>query len=481
MTKTLASFLAGVLLALVSATAVHAQQTAAQPLDRIVAVVNENVVLRSELDRALANIRTQYAGHEDQLPPQNVLERQVLERLVLMKLQVERAADTGIQVSDQELDYAINSIAQQNRTDVNGLRQKLAAEGIGFDDFRASIRDEITVQRLRQSYGQSRINVSEAEVDAALAADKGAGGLQYHLAHILVGLPEGATSQQIATGQSKIDGIKSLLDRGEMDFSAAAVRYSDSPNALEGGDLGWRSADEIPAAFSQLLKDMKPGQVIGPIRGPSGFQLVKLIEQRDGSQADKKSVTEYHARHILVRVNDAQPDAVAKSKIDTLRARIAGGADFATVAKESSDDANTRNQGGDLGWFPADAYGPEFGGKVTALADDAVSEPFRSDAGWHIVQRLGSRETDVTNANQRAQVRDTIGRRKLEDEYNRYLLELRGEAYVSFRTGDASIDNATPDTVMGAPGAAEEAAKAGKKHNAGSDDIPGSASSSNIP
>ena len=437
------------------------------------------MILRSELDRALANIRTQYAGHEDQLPPQNVLERQVLERLVLMKLQVERAADTGIQVSDQELDYAINSIAQQNHTDVNGLRQKLAAEGIGFDDFRSSIRDEITVQRLRQSYGQSRINVSEAEVDAALAADKGAGGIQYHLAHILVGLPEGATSQQIATGQSKIDGIKSLLDRGEMDFSAAAVRYSDSPNALEGGDLGWRSADEIPAAFSQLLKDMKPGQVIGPIRGPSGFQLVKLIEQRDGSQADKKSVTEYHARHILVRVNDAQPDAVAKSKIDTLRARIAGGADFAAVAKESSDDANTRNQGGDLGWFPADAYGPDFGGKVTALADNAVSEPFRSDAGWHIVQRLGSRETDVTSANQRAQVRDTIGRRKLEDEYNRYLLELRGEAYVSFRTGDPSIDNATPDTVMGAPGAAEEAAKAAKKRN--TEELPGSASSSDIP
>jgi peptidyl-prolyl cis-trans isomerase SurA len=435
MTNTLSAFLV-TLLAIAGVPApAAAQQT--QPLDRIAAIVDEDVVLQSELDRAVHNVKAQYAGREAQLPPDNVLQRQVLERLVLVKLQVARANSTGIRVGDDELNRAIGSIAQQNGTDVDGLRKKLAADGMSFDDFRNSVRDEITVQRLRQSFAQSRINVSESEVDAALA-QQATTGAQYHLAHILVGLPEGATADQIKTGQRKIDGVKNLIDKGEIDFSAAAVRYSDSPNALEGGDLGWRSLDEIPNAFAQLIRDMKPGQVAGPLRGPSGFQLLKLVEVRDASaNPEKKTVTEYHARHILIRVNEAQPDAAAKAKIETLRARIAGGADFQTVAKESSDDANSRGQGGDLGWFPADAFGPAFGHQVEGLSDNQISQPFRTEAGWHIVQRVASRQVDVTSDTQRAQVRETIGRRKLEEEYNRFLQEMRGEAYVNLRIGGA--------------------------------------------
>ena len=451
MTKTLPVVLATLLAFSGVSTPAAAQQL--QPLDRIAAVVDEDVILQSELQRAVNNIKTQYAGRENQLPPEGVLERQVLERLVLVKLQVARAEGSGIRVSDEELNHAIGSIAQQNGTDVDGLRQRLAHDGIGFADFRNSVREEIVTQRLRQSFAQSRISVSEGEVDAALA-QQNVGGMQYHLAHILVALPDGASAEQIATGQSKIDGIKNLVAKGDLDFSAAAVRYSDSPNALEGGDLGWRSLDEIPNAFSGQLKAMKAGDVLGPIRGPSGFQLLKLVEVRDGSgdAAGTHTVTEYHARHILVRVTDQVDDAAAKAKAETLHARVAGGADFQAVAKESSDDANSRGQGGDLGWFPADAFGPDFGRQVEGVADGGVTAPFRTDAGWHIVQRVGTRQTDVTDDNKRAQIRDTIGRRKLEDEYNRFLQELRGEAYVSFRTGDRAEGTAEP-----APGAAEPA------------------------
>ncbi len=444
MTKTLPVLLAS-LLAFSSVSIPVGAQQALQPLDRIAAIVDEDVILHSELQRAVNNIRSQYAGREHQLPPANVLERQVLERLVLVKLQVARAQGSGIRVADDELNYAINSIAQQNGASVDVLRQRLAADGITFEDFRRSVREEIIVQRLRQSFAQSRISVSEGEVDAALAMENNAGA-QYHLAHILVALPEGATAEQIATGQSKIDGIKALLDKGELDFAAAAVRYSDSPNALEGGDLGWRSTDEIPNAFAQLVRERRAGDVIGPIRGPSGFQLLKIVELRDASAGGTRTVTEYNARHILVRINENQSAEQAKAKIETLRARILGGADFQAVARESSEDANSRGQGGDLGWFPADAFGPDFGQQVQALDDNGVSAPFRTDAGWHIVQRVASRQTDVTDDSKRAAVRDTIGRRKLEEEYNRFLQELRGEAYVSFRSGDRAENTAEPQS-----------------------------------
>jgi len=445
MTKTFPVLLASLLAVSTASVPLQALAQQTQALDRIAAVVDEDVILQSELDRALANIKTQYAGRENQLPPDDVLSRQVLERLVLVKLQVTRAEGSGIRVSDQELNQATNSIAQQNGSNLETLRARLAQDGIDFDEFRRSVRDEIIVQRLRQSYAQSRVSVSEGEVDAAIK-QQAVTGTQYHLAHILIATPDGADANQIATGKQKADGVKALLDKGELDFNAAAVRYSDSPNALEGGDLGWRSMDEIPQAFLQVMQDMKAGDVVGPLRGPSGFQLLKLVEVRDANAAAStgQTITEYHARHILVRVTDQQNDAAAKAKIDTLRARIAGGADFQAVARESSEDTNSRGQGGDLGWFPVDAFGPDFGRQVEGVTDGNISQPFRTDAGWHVVQRVATRQTDVGVDNQRAQVRETIGRRKLEEEYNRFLSELRGEAYVSFRSGDRAENTATP-------------------------------------
>ncbi|MDQ3206240.1 MAG: peptidylprolyl isomerase [Pseudomonadota bacterium] len=441
--------------ALISAP-VHAQQAAGQPaassqvqpIDRIAAVVDEDVILRSELDRALNNILSQYAGRGEQLPPRDVLERQLLERLVLVKLQVARAASTGVRVTDQEVDQAIASIAGENGMTVEQLSRQVTADGSSYSEFRGSIRDELTVQRLRQRFAQTRVVVSDAEIDAAMTADA-ASGSQYRLAHILVGVPEAATPEQLQTAQQKIEGIKGLLDRGEITFEAAAVRYSDSPNALEGGDLGWRSLDEIPNAFSALVREMTTGQVSDPLRGPSGFQLLQVVDVRDASEAAPQAVTQYQASHILIRIDENTTDVQAKARIDTLRARIAGGAELAQLARESSEDLNTQARGGDLGWFNADQFGPEFGREVAALQDDQVSPAFRTPAGWHIVQRTGSRQTDVSAENRRAQISETIGRRKLEDEWNRFLREIRGEAYVDLRTGTAN--NAAPADATPAP------------------------------
>ena len=408
-----------------------------QPLDRIVAVVNEDVILRSELDRALANIRSQYAGQSDQLPPADILERQVLERLVLMRLQVARAQASGIQVSDSELDSAIANIAAQNQLSIGQLTAQLARDGMTMADLRTSVGEEIATQRLRQSFAQGRISVSEGEVDAAMATQ--AGSNQYHLAHILVGLPEGATPEQIAAAQKKIEGIKTSLDKGEIAFAAAAVRYSDSPNALEGGDLGWRSVDEIPAAFAQAINGLHAGDVIGPLRGPSGFQLLQLVGTRAAGDAAPATATQLQARHILVKGDDAE----AKARLETLRARIAGGADFARLAEENSQDEASADKGGELGWFTQDTYGADFGAQVAALQDGQVSAPFKTAAGWHIVMREGSRQVSAADENLRQRARESIGQRKLGEEWERYLRELRGEAYVDIRLGP-DVAAATP-------------------------------------
>ena len=429
------SLLAATVAGLLFAGMAHAQSTAPlQPVERIAAVVNEDVILRSELDRAVSNVRVQFAGRENQLPPAEILERQVLERLVLTRLQVARATDAGISTNDQELEAAIQGIAQQNGMTLDQLRQRVESDGMSYAGFRANLRDDLMIRKLHQSFAQSRFNnVSPAEVDAAMATVAATGAQQFHLAHILVATPESPTPEQIATAQRKIDGVKGLIDKGEMTFAAAAVRYSDSPNALEGGDLGWRGLNEIPPAFAAAIRHMQAGQMIGPIRGPSGFQLLQLVETRTQAAGGGEQVTQFSGRQVLVKVDDDTDDAAAQAKAQTLAARLAGGADFAKLAAESSDDAATKRRGGDLGWFSADTHGTAFGMQVASLSDGQTSAPFRTDAGWVIVQRTGSRQVAAADQNLRAQIRDTIGRRKLEEEWNRWLREMRGEAYVDVR------------------------------------------------
>ncbi len=418
----------------VASLSAHAQALPITPLDGIVAVVEEDVILRSELDQALRNIRLRYVDHPDQLPPDHVLEKQVLERLVMMRLQLERASDMGLRVGDVELDQTLARIAQQQGATLEQMQAQLLRDGISFQEFRDQVRDEIIVSRLQQNFVQSRVSVSESEIDNALAA-RGEQRAQTHLGYLLVALPDGATPEQVETAKTKIDGIRALIASGEMTFSAAAIRYSDHQTALEGGDMGWRSMDEIPPLFNETLATMRPGDISQPLRGPSGYSLIQLIEQRE---QPVEIVTEYHARSLLVRITDLVNSQQAYRKIEALRARIVGGEAFADVARQASEDSITRAQGGDMGWFQADAWGSAVAKVITSLADDEVSEPFSSDTGWHLVQRLGVREQDVTREAERNRVRELIVRRKADEEYDRYLRQLRDEAYVDERLGGSS-------------------------------------------
>ncbi len=426
-------------LSLLIATPCALAQSAAAPqtasVDRIVAVVDDDVILKSELDRAELNVKQQYTGHTAQLPPEDVLQKQVLERLVLARLQLARAADQGIKVSDAELDQSMQRVAEQNKLTLAQMQQQIAADGLTNDEFRKSMREEITVQKMQQSVVQGRIAVSEGEIDNELATEH-AGGPQVHLAHILVALPDGATPEQIKTAQTKIEGVKALVDEGKMEFSAAAIRYSDSPNALEGGDLGWRSLDEVPPAFTDVIKTLKPGQVSQPLRGVSGFQLLKVVEVRDAGQVAPQQLTEYHAQNLMVHFGAGVSKEQAKAKVEALRAQLVAGADFATLAKTASDDDTTKDKGGDMGWFPAEAWGTAVSTQIQALKDGELSQPFQSDVGWHVMKRLGTRVTDVSLQAARETARQAITRRKSQDEYDSFLRQLRSEAYVDIRLSD---------------------------------------------
>ncbi|MBX3726932.1 MAG: peptidylprolyl isomerase [Xanthomonadales bacterium] len=406
----------------------QAQSLDSQPLDGIVAVVDEDVILRSELQRAVANIVGQYGGRTAQLPPRDVLERQVLDRLILIKLQAQRAATTGIRVSEPEIDGAIADVAQQNGLTIDQLRQELARDGFSFAEFRETMRDELLIQRMRQRFVQTQVAVSDSEIDAVLAGDISLGS-EVRLGHILVAVPEGADSQTIQVGREKADGIRRLIDDG-MEFSAAAIRYSNAPNALDGGELGWRSLNEVPVAFVELVNSLRPGETSPPVRGPAGFHIIRLHERRSVSQ---RMVDQYKARHIMIGVDELTSNERARARIEELRAQLQAGADFAELARAHSTDHNTAPLGGDMGWFPVDGYGSGVGAMVVRLADGELSEPFQTDVGWHIMQREGSRQQDVTESYQRAQARESIRARKAEEEWDRFVRRIRNEAYVENR------------------------------------------------
>ncbi len=416
-------------LAALAAGPLHAQALNTASLDAIVAVVEEDVILRSELDRAVANVTAQYANQPQQLPPKDVLERQVLESLVRLRLQTARAESAGIRVSDSEVDQTIRNIAQQNNMSIDQMRQQLARDGLSFEEFRQTLRDELVAQRLRQSLVQSRVNVSDTEIDILLASNSLKQG-QVRTSHILVALPDGASQEQLDAARKKIEGVRDLVNRGEMDFKAAAIRYSDAPNALDGGDLGWRGFDEVPSMFANMLQGMQVGEISPPVRGPSGFHLLQVTDRRDDSQ---QTVTEYNARGIMVKISELVTPEQAREKIQRIHARLLAGEEFAAVAREVSDDTMTRNQGGDMGWFQAMAWGSAVGNQLLSLKDGEISQPFSTEVGYHLVQRVATREQDVTVESQRNRARETISRRKGEEEYDRFLRQLRDEAFVEMR------------------------------------------------
>jgi peptidyl-prolyl cis-trans isomerase SurA len=416
----------------------------AQSLDRIVAVVDDDVILQSELDAAVANILNQYRANPQQLPPRDVLDRQVLQSLVMMRLQVARAKDTGIRVSDADIDQAVQRVAENNKISVDQLRASLSREGMNLEDFRGHLRDQILVQRLQQRAVQGQANVSDSEIDILLASNSLKSG-EVHLQHILIGLPDGADASQIAAARAKADEVKAKIDGG-MDFTTAAIQYSSAQDALQGGDLGWRRFDEVPEAFANLVEGMQPGGVSQPLRGPSGFHIVKLVDKR---AEGKQVVTEYHARHILIKVDELTDSAEAKKRIDDIRHRIVDGhEDFAALAKKDSQDPNSASAGGDMGWFPIDQYGASVATQLATMKKDEISQPFQSDLGWHIMQLEGTREQDRTTEMRREQARDVIRNRKAEQAYDDFLRQLRSEAFVEIRLPGAE---SKPEATTPAP------------------------------
>lgn len=405
-----------------------AQSLNLQPLDKIAAVVDEDVILQSELDRAVDNITQQYAGNPVQLPPRPVLERQVLDRIILVRLQAQRARETGIRVSEVQIDNAIANIAQQNGMTLEQLRASLQQDGFSFGEFRETLRDEMLVQQLRQRFTQSQVSVSDSEIENLIASNQLHQG-EVHLGHIMIAVPDNADSQTVELGREKADGVHDLIAKG-MDFAAAAIRYSNAPNALDGGDLGWRDVNEVPGAFVDLVAQMREGELSPVIRGQAGFHILKVHGKRGENQ---RMVEEFHARHIMVAVDELTSEQQAEAQIRAIHQRLAGGSDFAAEAREHSSDTNTAPLGGDMGWFPVDGYGSGVAMAMNSLADNGISEPFQSDVGWHIVQRLGVRQQDRTREIMRQQASETIRTRKSGEAWERYLRELRGEAFVESR------------------------------------------------
>ncbi|MDE1893099.1 MAG: peptidylprolyl isomerase [Pseudomonadota bacterium] len=400
--------------------------TGNQPLDRIVAVVNDDVILQSELGDAVRSVQQQYAGHTEQLPPLNVLQQQVLNRLILMRLQVQKAQDQGITVSSEDVDRAVAGVAQQNKLTPDQLRAAVEHSGASFAAFRQQLADQITVQRLHQSVVQNSVSVTDGEIDNLLNSPTYKTG-EVHLAHIQISIPGGADAAAIHAAQAKAEQAIAAI-KGGMDFHAAAIRFSDAPDALDGGDLGWRRMDEIPAAFADTVESMKPGDVSAALRGPTGFHILKLIGER---KSDRTMVTELHARQILIKPSDLVSEAQAEQQAKDIYNRIVNKhEDFAALAKEYSKDDTTANIGGDMGWFKPDAWGTAIGAQLAQLKDGQVSQPFQSPAGWHIVQRLGTRQSDQTVQLQREQARQAIGNRKAEQVYDDYLRDLRSDAYI---------------------------------------------------
>ena len=374
------------------------------PLDSIVALVDEDVILRSELDLAVAGIVERVRASGEAMPPMNLLERQVLERLIIRELQVQRALQTGIRASDADIDQALTTLAQQNGMTVQQLRQVIEGDGEDFAEFRRNIGEEILTERLRQRIVNGMDPITDTEVDILLASEELGGG-EYNVSHILVALPDGSTPQQIAAAQAEADEIHQRLVDG-LDFASAAISYSDGQEALEGGLIGWRDLNSVPAFFADAVRDLKPGDFTEPVRSPAGFHIIKVNDFREERQV---VVKEYNAQ----KLND--------------------GEDFAELAREYSDDPTSANLGGDMGWFQPEAYGERVYQTLITMEPGEVSEPFQTMGGWHIIELMDTREIDRTEEAIRAEAREKIRMQRAQQEIEKVLRQFRDEAYVEIR------------------------------------------------
>ena len=403
----------------------------AQSLDAIVAVVNDDVVVQSEVEHETSLVIPQLQQEGTAVPPPDQLRKQVLERLILKRLQQQRARVLGITVDDATVLEALSSIAARNGLSIEELQATLEAGGIRFADFREDTRMQILTSRLQNQEVVRNIQVTDQEVDRFLAreADSLIPREQVRLSHILVALPDNPTPAQEAAAEKKANGLLTRI-RGGADFASVAAAQSDGRTALEGGDLGWFEMAAVPSLASDLAYSLGKGEVSGLLRSPSGFNIIKLADIKGGAPA---SVTQTNARHILVRTNELVSEEDARTRLNQLRQRIQGGDDFATLAQAHSDDTGSALKGGDLGWVSPGDTVPEFEEVMDALTPGQVSEPFESPFGWHIVQVQERRSQDTADDLLRLKAREAIQRRKAEEATEAWLRQLRDEAYVEVR------------------------------------------------
>lgn len=405
----------------------------ARPIDQIMVVVNDDVITRHELDARIDVVVAQLKKQGTPLPEIVVLEKQILERMIGDLLQVQFAKETGLRVDDAQLDKALGRIAQQNKlASLAAFRAKLEQEGINFNKFREEIRAEILTVRLREREVDSKLVISDNEIDNYLAnqAKQSGKGEELKLAHIMVVVPEQASAEKIQTFKTRAEQALAKL-RGGAPFAQVAAGYSDANDALKGGDLGWRPADRLPAMFAEAIQKLQPGEVTGILRSPNGFHILKLLERR--SKDTPIVITQTHARHILIKTSELVPEHEAKARLAEIKQRIDKGADFAEQAKLYSEDGSAP-QGGDLGWLSPGETVPEFEGPMDALKVGQVSGLVQSGFGWHLIQVLERRNTDVSVEQKRQQARNSIRAFRSDEAYQDWLRQLRDRAFIEYRT-----------------------------------------------
>lgn len=402
------------------------------PLDRIVAVVNDEVITALELEAEMTLIKKQLGQQVSRLPDDAVLKKQLLDRMILRRIQLQMAKRGSIRVDDDNLNRTLDNIAAQNRMSMEQFRATLKNEGIDFESFRENMRNEITVNRLQQRVVRSRIVVTQQEIDNFINNQKLRGGndKEYNLGHILITVPEAANAQQIKTARAKAEKIVSEL-RADADFTQTAISYSDGQQALEGGDLGWRRADALPSLFSDWVTKQSVDNVSDAMRSPSGFHIIKMLGIRDNQP--QHVITQTHARHILIKPFDAAESAEARTRLEKIRERILAGEDFAALAKAHSDDPGSGIEGGELGWVASGEMVPSFEKGMNALAVGELSEAVRSQFGWHLIEVLERRDQDVTEKLQQKNARDAIRARKLDPAMQSWIRRIRDEAFVENR------------------------------------------------
>jgi len=412
-----------------------------QPLDRIIAVVNDGVILQSQLNETMGTVARQITASGGKLPPQNVLEKQVLQHLIVNELLVQKAHENGVRVSDDQVDAAVANVARQNKMSVPQMQAAMQQQGVDYSSFREQLRDQLLVRAVQQQVMQQSAQVSDAEINNLIASPAFKQG-EVHLARILIGLPEGADANQIAAAQAKAEKVESELKKGES-FAALAVSNSSAPEALNGGDLGWRRVDELPQAVQQIVNSLQPGESTQPLRDASGFTILKLEGKR--TPDTRQIVTEYHAQHLMIKPTAVLTEQGAKDKIENLYHEIVDGrADFAALAKKNSDDPTTANAGGDMGWFMQGDWGSEVGKLLAGMQPGQVTQPFQSpDGSWHIIKLLGTRQADKTKDLEREQARQAIAARKGQQAFEQFLRDIESSAYISIRVPELADASST--------------------------------------